>query len=74
MKLQNPCLWSNVTITAGAVIVFVVAFGIVTRSAYLNGFAAGFTAARERFRKVIDAAHAADIFKRFEDDHTDGTP
>ncbi len=72
--MKNECFNVAAIMTAGCVAVFFSVLGYFTRAAYLQGFAAGFTAARERFKKVIDAAHAADIFKRFEDDHTDGTP
>jgi hypothetical protein len=76
---SNPCFWSAVTITFGAVAVFFAALGSFTRAAYLSGFAAGFTAARERFRKVIRRANAEKLFKEFEDEidaaeRSDGAP
>lgn len=73
--MQNHCLNTAVIITTGAVFVFFAVIGYFTRAAYLNGFAAGFTAARERFKRIITAAGAGDVFKRFKDDiDADGAP
>lgn len=68
MMDSNPCLWSAVTVTLGAVAAFIVACGIMARTAYHSGFAAGFNAARERFKRIMNAAGAREIFKTFEDD------
>ena len=67
-SLNNPCFWSSITITAGAVIVFFIALGSVTRSAYLAGFAEGFTQARARFERIIKAAKAEKLFRGLLDD------
>ena len=53
MMDSNPCLWSAVTVTFGAVAAFLIACGALTRTAYHSGFAAGFNAARARFEKII---------------------
>jgi hypothetical protein len=73
--MANPCLWSSVTVTLGAVAVFFLLLGRVTRTAYLTGFAAGFTEARKRFERVIRAtkdkkirAVLMDEIKRSDDD------
>jgi hypothetical protein len=64
----------GITVAAGAVVAFFAVLGYFTRAAYLNGFAAGFTAARARFKRIIDAANAREIFKRFDDDiNADGS-
>ena len=52
---ENPCFWSAVTVTGGAVAVFFLLLARVTRTAYLAGFAAGFTEARARFERVVKA-------------------
>ncbi|MHC4155351.1 MAG: hypothetical protein ACYST6_10585 [Planctomycetota bacterium] len=73
--MQNPCFNTAIIITAGAVVAFFSVLGYFTRAAYYNGFAAGFDAARERFKRIIHAAGVRDVFERFEDDiDADGTP
>jgi hypothetical protein len=64
--MKNECFNVAITITTGAVVVFFAVLARVARTAYLNGFASGFDAARERFKR---------IFKAFENDiDADGTP
>jgi hypothetical protein len=73
--LKNACFNVAVTITAGAVVAFFACLGYFTRAAFLNGFADGFNAARERFRKILDAANARDVYEKFRDEiDKDGTP
>ena len=65
---SNPCFWSAVTVTFGAVASFFVALGIVTRSAYKSGFAEGFAEASARFEKIIKLAKAEKLFQGLLDD------
>ena len=73
--MNNPCLNVSVMITVGAVVAFFSCLGYFTRAAYYNGFADGFTAARERFKRIIRKTKTRDIFEKFESEiDADGTP
>lgn len=73
--MQNACLNVAIIITTGAAVAVVAVLGYFSRAAYLNGFASGFNAARERFKKIIKAANAHDIYKKFRDEiDADGAP
>ena len=73
--MKNECFNVALVTSAGAVIAFFACLGYFTRAAYLSGFAEGFTAARDRFKRIIKKANARDIFKAFEDDiDADGAP
>jgi len=61
--MKNECFNVALTITGGAVATFFLVLGYFTRTAYLNGFAEGFTAARERFERLLRAAKAKDLLK-----------
>ena len=70
---SNPCFWSAVTVTMGAVAAFFAALGIVTRSAYQSGFRAGIAEASERFEKIIKLAKAEELFRGMLDDSEGGS-
>ena len=73
--MKNECMNVAVTITAGAVVAFFAVLSYVTRAAYFNGFAEGFDAARERFKRILHRANARKILDEFENDiDADGTP
>lgn len=61
--MNNPCLNVAVIITTGAVTAFFAVISYLTRGAYLNGYAAGFGDARERFERLLRAAGARDLYK-----------
>ena len=73
--MKNECFNVAVTITFGAVVAFFACLGYFTRAAYLNGFADGFTSARERFKRIIDKTKTRDVFREFENEiDADGSP
>ena len=73
--MKNECFNVAAIVTGGAVVAFFACLGWMSRVAYWNGYAVGFNAARERFRKIIDAAGARKLFKEFENDiDADGRP
>jgi len=61
--MKNECMMTAITITSGAVLAFFAALGYFARSAYLNGFAAGFTEARERFARVLKVAGDRKLYR-----------
>jgi hypothetical protein len=52
-----------VIITAGAVTAFFSVVGWISRGAYFNGYAAGFSDARDRFERLLKVAGARELYK-----------
>jgi len=68
MNQYNPCFWVAIFFVTLAAIGFFASLGIVSRTAYHSGFAAGFAEARARFERIIRAAKAEKLFRGLLDD------